>query len=485
MTTVTGSISHELFTGGPKRIRGGHFKRAGTTGPGVIMQTMSNLGALYDLGDSRETVRGGVDFDGSTQSMARTSGAIPGVSGGVPSYPLTVVAYLKTDATSASYALSFGLGVDGSDDEISMGIDGSGCASMYVEVGSTGTSTATGVAFTSGRWHVAIYTLGSDSARSVYSDVDTTGASTTTTRAVSGLSRVTVGRRGGASGYWNGEIGPIWILSGDLSGAGNANLRAAIFAGADPVRASAGVATLIAHYPMQDASGASQSGLYDLTPANSPTATSKLLVARDQSGNGRHVRATTSAPTYSTSQGNGQGGGAFASASSQFLTFDGSVPTAAPFQVFAVARSTTTAARGNVWWLGDKDSSNDSWSLEFDGTNTLGTGDDRVVFTAFDAIVNSISGTTYTADTDYVTWALESSSTSRAVQVNGANQATGSTDLSPDNADRFSLGRYAASSPSVYLDGQIHYVILQTTSSTSGKRAIEQFLGKAYNITLA
>lgn len=442
----------------------------------------SGLVGLWDFGTESfaagNGLWGGVDFvPADDDYFARTSGAIPGVTSGTPDYPLTVVVWFKADTTGSHSLVTVG----NSDQSEQLFVYASAGLFNFRATAGGGNSTISTAAssVTSGRWHVGIVVAGADNARAIYLDTDLAGATNATTRTITTADRLFVGRTASGGSEFDGEIGPTWILSGDLSGAGNATIRQEIFNGADPLVAARGVCTLIEHYPMEDASGASFTGNFDLTPNGTPTATNKVLVVRDKSGGGYNFKATTSPPTYDATLYSNRGGAAFASASSQFLVCESTPVTAAPFQVYAVARNAGTN-QGAVFWLGDKDSTADFWDLEFRGGGAaIGWRSDD------SAGVLAETSAGYSSATTYLLWGQESSATSRAVEINGESQGTNTTDTTPDNADRIGLGGFLDSTPAVYLNGSIGFVLLLNTDSTAQQAVMEAWVADEFGITMA
>lgn len=421
--------------------------------------------AVWDAGAEsfpKWGIKGGYDLDGSTDYFARTSGAIPGLSAGAPAYPLSVVVWCKTDTiadgTAALFTLDMG---DGSDNRLRVYRNAAALVAQARSGGSSSNASAA-AALSVGRWVCVIAVWSSDSSRSIYTDTNTTGATETTQRTATALDALWLGRTEAGS-PWDGVIGPIWILPTDLSGAGQASVRAAIFNGEDPETASGVTAT--AYYAMDNDAGADSSGNgYDLTASGSPTAQNNLIVLRDQSGNGHHVRATTAAPTWSADACGGRGG--YVQGTSTFLVGESAPATAAPFQVYVVAKAPDATADHGLVWLGDKDAADDYWALLLAGAQT----GDPVRFVASDSsAANADTSSGYSADTLSLLWALEASATSRAARLDGASEGTNTTDTTPDGADRIGIGGLLDSTPGTYAASgtEIGHVVLLDTDSVA------------------
>lgn len=438
--------------------------------------------AVWDAGaDSFPTygVKGGYDLDGSTQYFDRTSGAIPGVSGGAPSYPLSVVCWFKPDVTNAT---QFVWSIDDGSATNRLILYATASAQLRAYANDSGGASyaQSAAALTAGRWHCAIAVFASASSRAIYVDTDTTGATETTSRSPGSLSAMRVVSAHDASAKVNGVIAYTAILPVDLSGAGQASNRSAIFAGADPEVVTSTTATALYHFDNDN--GADAKGSFDLTASGSPTAQNNLIVMRDKSGGGYHLRATTSAPTWSSTAFSNRGGASFASASSQFLVCESTPVTAAPFQVYGVATTTDAAASQNVVWIGDKDAADQFWGLEFRGS----VANDPVGFFAQAGATTAEAQTSsgYSTSTTHLLWGLEASSTSRAARIDGASEGTNTTSAAPTGADRIALGFRADTSPNAYLGGTFGAGALLNTDSVAERSDFHAYYETEFGLTL-
>ena len=488
-----------LYSGGPKVVRFGFSKPKGTDGAGgAYLGFPSGTVGCWDLGNAKETIRGGYLFaPASNQRFLRSSSSQPCIDGsGTPQYPISVVIWFNAADTTAGktlLSLSDGSGADPTPATNRLVCYTGASATLYAYVTDSGGSSHSSAAsmYTANTWVCGIWVFKSTTSRWVYSSVLTAGASeNTTSRVPVTLDYADLGAENGytASEEWNGRIAYTAVLPVDLSGAGNSAARTAIYAGCDPVRV-AGFTYGSLTRSSDGAQGAvwkldNDAGVdagphgFDLTASGSPTAQGNLIVARDLSGGGYHVTATTAAPTYSTSIGNGQGGGVFASASSQFLRLGSTPITAAPFQVYAVAQANDAIAQHTVFWLGDKDvNDDDRWILSFRGD--VGSDPTRFAATDSPALPNA-SINSYSTDTNYLLWGSEEASNARTHERNGGSTATDSTSSTPDNADSLAIGMTRDSTPESGLDGEIHFVLLMNTASTSDQSRIEKWTSTVY-----
>lgn len=214
------------------------------------------------------------------------------------------------------------------------------------------------------------------------------------------------------------------------------------------------------------------------------TSGSNVTGVTDRSGNGHDLNViSATAPTFNATRfGASLGGVDFVAASSTFLARNSAPVTAAPFQVYVIARSNNVTTLYFPFFLGDKDVATDYWGAGFAGA----TANDPVAWQVADTSTSTaITSTGYTAGTTRLIWCLETSSVSRAVRLDGAGEGTNTTDLSPDNADRVGLGALLDSTPTNYLDGSIAEVVLLNTSSTADRANFhDYFERRGYGLTL-
>lgn len=152
------------------------------------------------------------------------------------------------------------------------------------------------------------------------------------------------------------------------------------------------------------------------------------------------------------------------------LTSDSPPVTAYPYTMSAWVRTTDTATSQAVLWIGDKDVTNHRAFLRIAG-NIVG---DPVVFTvqgggaAADA--NTSSGVT--SGVWHHVAAVATSSTDRAVFIDGGSKGTSATDVTPAGIDRIAVGRQVHSSPGAPLTGQVAWTAMWDVALTDAQVAI-------------
>lgn len=214
------------------------------------------------------------------------------------------------------------------------------------------------------------------------------------------------------------------------------------------------------------------------------TSGSNVTGVTDRSGNGHDLNViSATAPTFnSTRFGAALGGVDFVAGSSTFLARNSAPVTAAPFQVYVVARSSSITAFQSAFWLGDKDQTAQDWAAAFRGD----VASDPINWgaRAGGGFTSAATSTGYTANTTRLMWGLETSSTSRAVRLDGAGEGTNTSSLAPAGADRVGVGAMLDSTPSNYLDGSIAEVVLLNTASTADRTAFHTYFAARYGITI-
>lgn len=483
VAVVTGeSVSSPTVTGEPS---------------GFNPATATGAVGFWDLGNTSTLIKGGYDcVPASSQYLGRLT-TLPCVSGGAPQYPITMVCWFKLDATTAANSILVSLddSASGGDiDSLRMSVTSGNALSASIVDNSSIDDCLTTTSIVDGRWHCGIVVFVSASSRASYSDVDTTGATDTTSVTASGLDRVTMMANAAISVLSDGVIAYTAILPVDLSGAGNATKRANIFKGADPVlEAGLTYGNLTASgaqgaaWKLDNALTDSGPGGYTLTAVNSPTAQNNLIVVRDQTSSAFHLRAFTGtqAPTWSSSSFSNHGGGVFSAASSQHLRRDVAPPvTAAPIQAYSGAMSTSDSTQQSVLWLGDKDSASDHF---FEQSFRGDVASDPIRWTTDDASNTShaTTSTGFSASTSCLLWGLEMSATSRAAELNGSGAGTNTTSTTPTagNLDSLVIGCRGAGS-SAPVAGQVGAVLLLNTSSTSQQSQIEDWFETNLGISI-
>lgn len=481
----TFSRTETVVSGSTKTTRFGFSTRTGTGNVGgIYLGFPKGLRCLYDLGSPTDTMRGSYLYNASNAKFTSSSVPCMASGSGDPLYPLSAVIYFTAPTLDAvdRYLLAIS---DGTSNNRFLVYRNANVIYNYVSGGG-----ASGYASLSGtlnatRWHCIIAVWTSASSRAIYVDTNPTGATNSTTCNTTSIDRIHFGTNEAASGaWWNGRIGHSCLLPVALSAA----QRTAIFEGADPVIAAGFTYNSLTRtsdtarggvWKFDNDAGADASvNGYNLTNANA-TVETQLYVVRDLSGGRYHQKANYAAPLYSTSVGNGQGGGVYSYASTQWLTSTTTPITAPPFQFYSVAQSNDVTGRYATVALTDVDGVVDSWELWFNGT----VGGDPISMNAQagGSYGTASTSTGYSASTDYLMWGLETSSTSRAAEKNGGSQGTDSTSRSPAGIDCVTLGAQAAGL-FVYrpLDGELYHVMILDHASTIDQPRIERFYSTPY-----
>ena len=143
----------------------------------------------------------------------------------------------------------------------------------------------------------------------------------------------------------------------------------------------------------------------------------------------------------------------FDDASSQYLEVDSTPVTAAPFTMACWFRSNDATVSQRLMWVGDKDSTTNSWSIAAAGA----VAGDPVRVIANDAGGNTAQSTStgFTANTWHHACAVIVSATDRSIFIDGGSEGNSVTSRSPAGADRISIGRQGGSSPDAYMSGDI------------------------------
>lgn len=211
---------------------------------------------------------------------------------------------------------------------------------------------------------------------------------------------------------------------------------------------------------------------------------SNVTGVTDRSGNGHDLNVISATPpTFNaTAFGASVGGVDFVAASSTYLLRESAPVAAAPFQIYMVAIGSDATVAGTPFWLGDKDAAADAWYVNFSGT----TGGDPVTLTVADNPTFASADTTtgFTANATHLVWFLETSSTSRAIRIDGAGEGTNTTDSSPDTADRIGLGAYTPNTPASFFSGSIAEVVIINTDSVADRASFHTYFADKYGITL-
>lgn len=478
-TAVSAGRVETVYASGPRVARSGLAKGAGTSGTGAAMSDPTGVVGLWDLGNTSALIKGGYLLNGSTQYLNNVLAAPCTNGSSTILYPLTVVIYFRLTATTADSTL-FSLD-GGAGPQLTCYVDSTNYLACYAD--STAAEAKTTTSVTDSRWHTGILVFASASARFAYLDTDTTGGTETTT--VNTTAESTFIGTGAGGGPCTGSIAYTACLPVDLSGAGAAARRTAIFAGADPVlvagftlgnltRSSDGATGAVW---LLDNDGGVDSGpgsTYDLTPQAAPTAQNNLLVARDLSGGGYHMRAggTGGAPTWSATYNNSQGGADF-DGTANYLS--GSPPaTDTPFAFYIVGNSDVTTGGADTA-VGLVASGDTYCVLQWPG----GTNARQRTSQGANGVADAASD--YTADVDYLVWAYFGAATGTCgIERNGAAGASDATSTNVASLNTAAIGSYRGSSPGQFFNGQLGPVLMLNTDGTNDQPRIERFFSTAY-----
>lgn len=443
----------------------------------------ADLVAWYDFGDITSLIKGGYDFSGGTKYAELTGADPPNFSSGSPAYPFSIVCWFKVFSTAAASRNLVTLHAGTASNRLQLYSYSTDVYAYVEDSGGYGQAVASG-GITANTWHCAIAVFVSSSSRFVYSNANTTGGSNSTSRSPVGIDTILISSNGTIGGNANGVVAYTAILPYDLSGAGQASNRQAIFNGFDPLTVTSLALSDadVAVWKLDNDSGADASdNNYDLTLNGSPTAQNFLIVGRDKSGSNYHFKATTSAPTWDSTAFSNYGGANFVRASSQFMLAPPAV-TAAPFQVFTAVRCNDITNDHGILYIGDKDAGDEGWWVGLRGA----VANDPAQFRVGDP--PSVAGApvnNYPEDTDFLIYVSEASATSRSIEVNVGTPGTNTTNLSPDNTDRMALGRFDGTGPSSYLDGQVGGIVIIDTASTAEKSDFEGWFNTTYSLGLS
>ena len=175
-------------------------------------------------------------------------------------------------------------------------------------------------------------------------------------------------------------------------------------------------------------------------------------VARDRSGNGNNG-TLTNGPKYT----NGRIGQALAfDESNDYVGVGNAVVTSVPLTMcawFKVVNITTDQA---LVWIGDKDVGASFWGLKFSGTLARKPVSFRVRGGGVNQLISTATG--ITSNTWHHACAVSISSSLRRLYLDGREEVTGTSDVTPTASDDTNIGRFGDSSPSHYNSGLIDEV---------------------------
>lgn len=272
-----------------------------------------------------------------------------------------------------------------------------------------------------GVFRMVIAVFSSVDSRAIYTDLDPSGTTDSSSVGVSGVNAVIVGRDENITAELNGDVGRIWVFRGNGP---DSTQRSLIFGGtaADSAYGSAPEA----YWKMDEDWGVDSSGNgYNLTATATPTLNKFIYVLHDKSGNGRHLRCNGGAVSisYVSTYFANHGGSGQTISSHQLLlqeTFGRTVPVSiAPFQTYAAVWAASNVVDHNLFALSSVSSVTPRqwWSTTLNGTIT----GDKAQAKATDSAVGE--GAATTANTfinaeNALVWGFEASDSERYVQLN-------------------------------------------------------------------
>ena len=406
-------------------------------------------------------VKGTYALGGTDDFLTRTA-SVPTLS-----YPFWIVGKFRVTTASGSQTAIEVTNSDGS--QRFAVLTNAASVLFYAASGGSASASAT-TATASGTWTTFVAVGTSATSRAIYTNLNTTGGTNASSLTPSGMDRIFSGCSVGLVNDFAGDIGPISIYSGTGP---DSTQRGRIFAGDDPDGiATTNGCTLLAGWGLDNALTDRSGNGYTLTASgDSVTAQNKILCLRDRVSNTYHLLATTSAPIYYSSAFSGRGGMVAQVAGSQFLRCPTTPITAAPFQVYLGASSDDAGTLYRPFSITDTASLNEGWILGFAGA----TGGDPVTWTGVAGGSGAVASTStgFVLGTPYLLWGQETSSSARAVELNGAGQGTNSTTKVPTSVDAITLGAWAASSVENPHNGGIAFAVLLNTAATTQQADFE------------
>jgi len=151
------------------------------------------------------------------------------------------------------------------------------------------------------------------------------------------------------------------------------------------------------------------------------------------------------------------------------LSIDQVPMTAAPLTVSAWVNADIDTARLVVFYLGDKDLSNELWWLALEGNDT----GDPVVWRCRGASSprEAITSTGFSTGTWHHICGIEASATDRRCFIDGGSKGTNTTSDSPTGVDRTTIGRNGGTGTKHYFDGRIAHLAIWDVALTDAEVA--------------
>jgi hypothetical protein len=143
--------------------------------------------------------------------------------------------------------------------------------------------------------------------------------------------------------------------------------------------------------------------------------------------------------------------------------------TAYPFTFSAWVKANDVTGTHTLVWLGDKDVLNHYWIMSAAGA--AANDPVQVGARAGGAVATASSTIGYSANTWTHVCGIFTNATSRTVYLDGANNATETSSLTPTGIDQLAVGRLTSNSPTQNLDGKIAHVAVWDIALTGGNCA--------------
>ena len=158
----------------------------------------------------------------------------------------------------------------------------------------------------------------------------------------------------------------------------------------------------------------------------------------------------------------------FNDATPDFLRGGSPVVIAAPFTVSVWARCSDDTADRAVWWIGESTATDDFWGLRFNDTGS----DHTIRFRIRDGVATDLETVaTWTLNQWHHLCAIEAASNDHSLYLDGGNKVTSSTNRSPDDADRTTIGRFDDLSPGNDMQGDIAHMAVWSVALTDSEVA--------------
>ena len=463
-------VGGEVVSGGVTQQWFGYGKPSGTSGPGVYMTPPRDCVGWWDFGAGDSLVWGGKDAAG-TNDFADNDAATPVTEG---SYPIVIYGWGMCDnpATSSQCLLQFGNSTGSESFSVAVSVTGY-LRAMSTDGGVAAEADTAAGAIAAGARFRYIVVFESTTSRSIYVNTDTTGATNTTSNAPSGIDRVRFfGWRDGSTD-WAGNAGPTHVFANAT--VPSSDQRTAFLTNCQDPEVIMGTRATALWMVGDTTSLTDQRGSVNLVvDGDSVADTTHVWALRDQSGQGKTLRANSGNTIRTTT--NGHTSGDFDGTASFLVDFCPSVISDTPFQFYVVANSdVTTGGADTAFGVVRSSDTTNYCVLQWPGiTNSRQR-------TGQGAAGQSDATSDYTADVDYLVWSyFGAGSGTSGIERNGGAAASDASSTDVSSLNVMAMGSYRGSTPGQFYNGQIGLVVILDTSSTAGQPSIERFTSAAY-----